>query len=104
MQLTTEEQSTYGRAAFGLVVEATESCGRAPDDRLRLVPHVMGSFAALTGANNRVEGVTEDIVDEKADVGTFVKDLGRWLEVRAIGEYVLAVRRGLLGEDHLDTI
>ncbi|KAL1641603.1 hypothetical protein SLS61_010027 [Didymella pomorum] len=103
-RLTAEEQSTYGRAAFGLVVEATEGCGRAPDDRLRLVPHVMGSFAALTGATNRVDGVPKDMVDKMVGVEQFVEGLGRWPETRAIEEYVLAARRGLLGEEHPNTI
>lgn len=103
-RLVAEEQSTYSWAAFGRVVEAIEGCSRAPDDKLRLVPHLMGSFVALIGANDRLRRVTEDVVDAIAEAGAFVDDLGQWPEVRAIKEYVLKARRTLFGEDHRDTI
>ncbi|OSS43297.1 hypothetical protein B5807_12047 [Epicoccum nigrum] len=103
-RLTAEEQSTYSQAAFGLVVEAIEGCSQAPDDKLRLVPHVMGSFAALSGATDTENEISEDVIDEMEGVGGFVRDLGRWLETRAIEEYVWQARQALLGEEHPDTI
>jgi hypothetical protein len=43
-RLAVEEQGKYRQAVFRLVVEAIEGCGRAPEDKLRLVPHVMGAL------------------------------------------------------------
>jgi tetratricopeptide (TPR) repeat protein len=109
-RLTAKEQNKYSQAAFGLVVEAVEAMkvvegySRGPEDKLRLVPHVMGSFQALTGVGNRLNGVTADLVDEMESVGGFVTDLGRWPEARAVEEYVLQARSRLLGEEHPDTI
>ncbi|KAF2844240.1 hypothetical protein T440DRAFT_473548 [Plenodomus tracheiphilus IPT5] len=103
-QLTAEEQSKYSQAAFRLVVEAIEGCSRAPDGKLRLVLHVMGSFAALSGASDRTNGITEDVVDEVAGVGGFMTDVGLWPETRTSEEYVWQARRRLLGVDDPDTI
>jgi tetratricopeptide (TPR) repeat protein/sulfur relay (sulfurtransferase) DsrF/TusC family protein len=103
-RLTAEEQSTYSQAAFGLVVEAIEGCSQAPDDKLRLVPHVMGSFAALSGATDMENEISEDVIDEMEGVGGFIRDLGRWLETRAIEEYVWQARQALLGKYHPKTI
>jgi tetratricopeptide (TPR) repeat protein len=106
-RLTAEEQSKYSRAVFGLIVEAVEavgSYGRGPEDKLRLVPHVMGSFAALTGASDRVHKVTEDMIAAIEMVGGFMTDLGRWPETRAVEDYVLRARSILLGKDNLATI
>jgi hypothetical protein len=106
-QLAAEEQSRYSQAAFGLVVEAVEAVGehgRGPEDKLRLVPYVMGSFQALASATDRASGVTEDVIDEIEGVGGFVTDLGRWPEAQAVEEYVLQARSRLLGEEHPSTI
>jgi hypothetical protein len=103
-RLAAEEQGKYSQAAFRLVIEAIEGCSRAPEDKLRLVPHVIGSFAALTRAHNKIDGTTEDVIDKIAGMGGFMTDLGRWPETRAIEEYVLQARHGLLGEEHPDTI
>ncbi|CAN9379920.1 unnamed protein product [Alternaria alternata] len=103
-RLGAEEQSKYSQAAFGLVIEAIEGCGRAPEDKLRLVPHVMGSFAALTGAHSGISGTTGDVIDEIAGVGSSMTKLGRWLETCVIQEYVLQACRRLHGEEHADTI
>jgi tetratricopeptide (TPR) repeat protein len=106
-RLTAEEQSKYSQAAFELVIEAVEAVegySRGPEDKLRLVPHVMGSFQALTDVGNRSNQVTEALVNELESVGEFVTHLGRWPEAHAVKEYVLQARRRLLGEDHPDTI
>ncbi|EUC26875.1 hypothetical protein COCCADRAFT_31470 [Bipolaris zeicola 26-R-13] len=102
-RLGAEEQSKYSKAAFQLVIEAIEGCSREPEDKLRLVPHVMGSFAALTTAHD-IDGTTEDIINEIEGVVFFIKDLERWAETLLIEEYVLQARCRLLGEEHPDTI
>ncbi|KAJ8108175.1 hypothetical protein OPT61_g8359 [Boeremia exigua] len=103
-RLTAEEQSKYSWAAFELVVEAIECCGRAPDDKLRLVPHVMESFAALFRASDKSNAVTEGLIDEVAGAGEFLNNLGRWPEARVVKEKVLHARKELLGEEHFDTM
>jgi tetratricopeptide (TPR) repeat protein len=106
-RLTAEEQSKYSRTVFGLVVEAVEavgSYGRGLKDKLRLVPHVMGSFQALVGATDSANCVLEGVTDEMEEIGGFMTDHGRWPETRAVEEYVLQARSGLLGAEHPSTI
>ncbi|PVH90155.1 hypothetical protein DM02DRAFT_79756, partial [Periconia macrospinosa] len=102
-RLTRDEQVRYSRATFGLIVEAVEmvESGRtAPEDKLRVVPHVMVSFAALGDRGNKI---SEDIIDELEGVGLFLNQIGKWGEGREIQE-VLEKRRRILGEEHPDTI
>jgi tetratricopeptide (TPR) repeat protein len=103
-RLAERDQCKFSRAAFGLVVEAVKSCGRASEDKLRLVPHVMASFAALNGAIGRSNRVTRILINELESVGVFITDLGRWLEGGVIQQVVLDERSRLLGEEHPDTI
>lgn len=37
--LAAKRLSLYSQVAFGLVVEVIEGCGRAPAERLHIVPH-----------------------------------------------------------------
>jgi len=40
----------FSRVVFELVVEAINACGKAPKDKLRLVPHVMANFMTISDA------------------------------------------------------
>ncbi|PVI00868.1 hypothetical protein DM02DRAFT_614032 [Periconia macrospinosa] len=103
-RLTRDEQARYSRATFELIVEVVEMAesGRtAPEDKLRVVPHVMESFAALGDRGNKV---SEGVVDELEGVGLFLNHIGKWREGREIQEVVLDGRRRILGEEHPDTI
>lgn len=85
-------------------MEAIEGCSQAPDDKLQLVPHVIGSFVALVRANDRLRRVTKDVVNAIAKAGTLVDDLRQQPKVRAIKEHVLKARRTLFSEDYCNTI
>ena len=103
-RLAKEEQWKFSQATFGLVVDAVEGCGNAPEERLRLVPHMMANFAALTGASNASNRVTEALLGELEGLGGFITDLGRWVEVGVIKEFVLSERMRVLGDEHPYTI
>jgi hypothetical protein len=45
-RLPEDQQRELSRASFQLVVEAINVCGNAPEDKLRVVPHVMANFTA----------------------------------------------------------
>ncbi|CAI6226945.1 unnamed protein product [Periconia digitata] len=103
-RLTRDEQARYSRATFGLIVEAVEmvESGRtAPEDKLRIVPHVMVSFAAL---GNRGNKVLEGVIDELEVVGLFLHQIGKWREGLEIQEVVLDGERRIFGEEHPSTI
>ncbi|PVH90208.1 hypothetical protein DM02DRAFT_636994, partial [Periconia macrospinosa] len=103
-RLARDERAGYSQATFGLIVEAVEmvESGRtAPEDKLRVVPHVMVSFAALGGRGNKV---LEGVIDELEGVGLFLRHIGKWREGREIQEVVLDGRRRILGEEHPSTI
>ncbi|KAI9773490.1 MAG: Kinesin light chain 3, partial [Geoglossum umbratile] len=102
-RLTGDEQRKFSLATFELVIEAIEGCGKAPEGKLRLVPHVMANFSALARASDRSNGITEGTLDELERVGVFITDIGRWSEGRVIQEFVLNGRCRLFGEEHPDT-
>ncbi|EUC44359.1 hypothetical protein COCMIDRAFT_98402 [Bipolaris oryzae ATCC 44560] len=58
-RLATEEQVEYSQAAYGLVMEAIEGCGCAPDNKLRLVPHVMAYLAILLKQKGHIDKKAE---------------------------------------------
>ncbi|KAH0562801.1 hypothetical protein GP486_002573 [Trichoglossum hirsutum] len=103
-RLTGDEQRKFSLATFELVIEAIEGCGKAPEEKLRLVPHVMANFSALAGASDRSNGITEGTLDELERVGMFITNIGRWSEGCVIQEFVLNGRCRLFGEEHPDTI
>jgi tetratricopeptide (TPR) repeat protein len=105
-RLTGEEQRKISRAAFGLIVEVVDAinASAAPEDKLRVVPHVVASFAALGGESGGWKEVTEGLLDNLEEVGLFLEDVGKWSEELAVQKVVLDERRRILGEEHPDTI
>jgi nucleoside phosphorylase/tetratricopeptide (TPR) repeat protein len=103
-RLTGNEQHKFSLATFRLIVEAIEGCGKAPEEKLRLVPHIMSNFTMLAGASGGSNRITEGTLDELEWVGVFITDLGRYSEGRVIQEFVLNRRSRLFGEEHPSTI
>ncbi|KAJ4286494.1 hypothetical protein N0V90_013194 [Kalmusia sp. IMI 367209] len=103
-RLSQKEQGKVGAAAFELVVAAVRACGKAPADRLRLVPHVMTSFSLFVGASGIYHWPTDGILEELGRVGRFLTDVGRYSEGRLIEEFVLEKSTHILSDGHLDTI
>jgi len=76
-RLTEDEQRQFSRVVFELVVEAINACGKAPKDKLRLVPHVMANFMTISDARAESNGLTEGTLHELGRVGAFLTDIGR---------------------------
>ncbi|OCL06050.1 hypothetical protein AOQ84DRAFT_86231, partial [Glonium stellatum] len=103
-RLSQNEQGKVGVAAFELVAATVKGCGKAPEDRLRLVPHVMTSFSLFVGTSGVLQQPTDGILKELGWVGIFLSDVGRYSEGRLIKEFVLEKRRRILGDEHPGTI
>ena len=50
-RLVEDEQVELSNATFELVVKAIDGCRNTPEDKLRLVPHVMANFTTLAGVS-----------------------------------------------------
>ena len=46
-RLNEDEQIKFSRATFEFDVEAIKGCRNMPEDKLKLVPHVMANFKTL---------------------------------------------------------
>lgn len=103
-RLDEEEQWKFSQATFGLVVEAVGNCESTPGEKLRMVPHMMTNFAALTSASSGKGRVTKYLLYEVERLREFLDDLGRWGEVGVIKRFILTWSRQILGDEHPDTI
>ena len=103
-RLPKDEQHEFSVTILTLIVEAIIGCRNAPEDKLRLVPHIMANFATMAGARGLSDRVADRTLDNLAEVGFFLTDIGRLPEGRVIEEFIWTERRRLLGEEHPNTI
>jgi len=105
-RLTGDEQRKISQVAFKLILEVVRAVkdSKGAKDKLRVVPHVMASFAALGGESGGWEEVTEGLLDNLEEVGLFLQEVGKSSDQRAVQEVVLEKRRQILGGEHPDTI
>jgi hypothetical protein len=99
-----DKQRMLSLATLGLVVEAIEECGKTPQDKLRLVPHVMANISTLVDASHGLDHHTKDTIDRLEWIGEFISGLWRWPELCVVRKLVLNKMFMLLGEEHPDTI
>ena len=103
-RLTPDEQTQLSCTTFAMITKAVDGCRNTPEDKLRLVPHVMASFTTLASVGDALYQSAKGTLDELVTVGIFMTDIGRLQEGYMIETYVLEKRRRILGEEHLDTI
>jgi tetratricopeptide (TPR) repeat protein len=103
-RLREAEQHKFSVTTFKLVMEAINCCGNTPEEKLRLVPHVMANFGMLVDSRGAWDQAAEGTLNELQGIGVFVTDIGRLPEGRVIEKFVWDERRRLLGEEHPDTI
>ncbi|KAF2804628.1 TPR-like protein [Mytilinidion resinicola] len=103
-RLTEDEQHRFSVTTFKLVVKAINGCGNTPEEKLRLVPHVMANFAMLGGTGRAWDQAADGTLNELVLAGVFIANIGRLPEGRVIQEFIWNEKRRLLGEEHPDTI
>jgi tetratricopeptide (TPR) repeat protein len=103
-RLAEDEQQEFSHATFEVIMGAINGCRNAPEDKLRLVPHVMANFTTLAGGIGIPDPSAEGTLDELASIGVFMIEIGRLVEGCVIEKYVLSERRCILGEGHPSTI
>ncbi|KAJ6195117.1 P-loop containing nucleoside triphosphate hydrolase protein [Bipolaris maydis] len=121
-RLTTKEKGKYSQAAFGLIMETIEGCGRVTDNKFRLMPRVIANLTIMI----REQGNIDKKADmQKVVLEKFSRILGendshtiwamsnlaktlrqqRYLEEAAeMQKKVLEKQKQKLGEDHPCTI
>ena len=103
-RLADDMQAKISNTTFELIVEAINGCRNTPEDKLRLVPHVIANFTTVAGIRGVLYQTAEGTLNELARVGIFMTDIGRLQEGCVIETYVLNDRIRILGEEHPDTI
>lgn len=102
-RLGESEQRKFSVAVLELVAKAVTKCSNLPKDRVRLMPHVMANFKTLDQHKN-VSDRAEQTADDIEMMGVFLEGIGRFHEEQMLQQFVFDVRKGMLGEEHPDTI
>jgi hypothetical protein len=87
-RLSRYEQYKFSVATFTLVVEAMKGCANTPEDKLRLVPHIMTNFITIAGTRGLSDQVLDSILNELVGVGVFITNIRRLPEGRVIKEFI----------------
>jgi tetratricopeptide (TPR) repeat protein len=105
-RLTTDEHRKTCQAAFRLVLEVVETVkgNTLPEEKLRVVPHVMANFAALGGGTGGWKEAPEGLLDGLSELGVFLCSVGRWSESHSLEQCVLGERQRILGGEDPHTL
>ena len=102
-RLETEEQRQLSGLALELMAEATGKEAH-PSQRLRLVPHVMASFGALTQWDPPLGERAEDVLAMVDRIEGFLYRLGRWSEAYGMRLFHFTKVEIILGKEHPNTL
>ena len=72
-----EQQRYLSRMSLKLLVDIIPSAAGNPMLGIRLIPHVMASFAIISGTTIVSAIIHDEILDSVAVMGGFLRDLGR---------------------------
>ncbi|KAF2234939.1 TPR-like protein [Viridothelium virens] len=121
-RLEESKQSSFSITVLKLMAAAITGCSSWPDDKLRLVPHVMANFYTVAQPGYISNRIGEEIVDDIESLALFLAEIGWTREEQMLKEFVLSKHHGhlseaariqrevlgkwklILGEEHLNTI
>jgi hypothetical protein len=103
-RLRQEEQHNVSSIVLQLLAEVVSECANEPQDKLRLVPHLMANFATVANARYGRTSPTGSTLNRLEEIGTFISSVGKWSEACSIQGFVAREFGKLLGEDHPDAI
>jgi len=98
------DQYEYSITGLQLLQGAISMCRKEPQDKLRLVPHMMANFGTVTRASGGRETGIEDIIEQVERIGEFMHDIGRWAEAYEVQKHTVKEWSRLRGQEHLSTI
>ena len=101
-RLTQDEQQDLSVAGLQLLCEAIRVCKPQPQDKSRLVPHLMANFETVAKCVN--SSAKEAVLDPLGTVAAFIDAHGRWQETKSVEAFLLEQRCELYGDDHPSTI
>ncbi|KAJ6436748.1 alpha/beta-hydrolase [Purpureocillium lavendulum] len=101
-RLLPSERYPFSWAVLELIAEAVVACGPIPEDKQRLVPHVMANFRELSRLDT---DPTDSLsLDGLETVGKFLMDSGRPKEARMVQTHLVEHRKRLLGAEDPKTL
>jgi len=102
-RLEADQQREYSLASLKLLNEAMARCKEEPQAKLRLMSHIMANSLMIPR-----QGWSADhakiLLGQLAWSANFVFKMGRWVEARAIDEFIYREWRIHFGEEHPSTI
>ncbi|KAL9071898.1 MAG: hypothetical protein Q9157_005304 [Trypethelium eluteriae] len=103
-RLEESKQSSFSITVLKLMAAAITGCSSWPDDKLRLVPHVMANFYTVAQPGYISNRIGEEIVDDIESLALFLAEIGWTREEQMLKEFVLSKRKQIVGEEHPDTM
>ncbi|RKK81716.1 hypothetical protein BFJ68_g17605 [Fusarium oxysporum] len=103
-RLSAEEQHNFGLGALRVLAHASVSCRDSPKEKLRLVPHLMMDFDAISSSKGGSLPKRVTMLSLLAEIGDFLMRIGRWKEAWMIRSFLFKEAREVQGEDHPGTI
>ena len=102
-RLEADQRRDYSLASLQLLEEAIARCKEEPQAKLRLVSHIMANLSMISRQGWLVKHA-KTILDQLAQSANFMFGMGRWVETRAIDEFIYREWRIHFGEEHPGTI
>jgi ankyrin repeat protein/tetratricopeptide (TPR) repeat protein len=103
-RLELDQQSALSVAALELLTDTLPTGSRDVAYGLRLVPHVMANFEALSIAYDSSDGPNEVVLNLIVMVADFLKGLGRWSEQHQIELFIFRKMCEIAGAEHPKTL
>ena len=103
-RLNQDQQVAFGFAALQFLRQVVSNPNPDPAYKIRLVPHLMANFAALSSIYNGVDCEDAALLDLLDGISDFLNSTGHWTEEFALRNFCLDKLTRLLGEEYPDTI
>ena len=103
-RLSPEKQRSFSRGALRLLQTVVLGCEPHPTHRIRLVPHLLVNFTAVSQDYAKTDEKDISVLNLLSSFAHFLEKLGRWSYIFPIRNFLLEHSRHILGEEHPDTI
>ena len=102
--LDRESQGTFCTAALGLLAAVLRYWPAEPENKARLIPHLMANFSSVSTVYRIMNDDDKPILDPLGRIGMFLDATGRWTETYAVIAFQFSQMEKLYGKKHPDTL
>ncbi|KAK3174783.1 hypothetical protein OEA41_002029 [Lepraria neglecta] len=103
-RLSPEKQRSFSGGALRLLQTIVSGCEPHHMHRIRLVPHVMVNFMAVSQNYAETDSEDRSVLKLLPSFADFLNTVGRWSDVFLIRIFLLKHSQRVLGEEHPDTL